>query len=69
MVESLVREQAEENVLRAIEFGHEHLQPVIKLIKEISNTVGNKTESFTPVDISNITPELEKTLKKHSHKQ
>lgn len=63
MVESEVKELSEENVLSAIKFGHEHLQPVIKLIKEFADTVGNKPESFAPADISDITQELEKYRK------
>ncbi|MFV1010902.1 polyribonucleotide nucleotidyltransferase [Wolbachia endosymbiont of Nasonia vitripennis] len=63
MVESEVKELSEENVLSAIKFGHEHLQPVIKLIKEFVDTVGNKPESFAPIDISDITQELEKYRK------
>ncbi|TVS97101.1 polyribonucleotide nucleotidyltransferase [Wolbachia endosymbiont of Aedes albopictus] len=60
MVESEVKELSEENVFNAIKFGHEHLKPVIKLIKEFADTVGNKPESFAPVDTSDITQELEK---------
>jgi polyribonucleotide nucleotidyltransferase len=60
MVESEVKELSEENILSAIKFGHEHLQPVIKFIKEFADTVDNKPESFVPVDNSDITKELEK---------
>ncbi|APR98914.1 polyribonucleotide nucleotidyltransferase [Wolbachia endosymbiont of Folsomia candida] len=60
MVESEVKELSEENVLSAIKFGHENLQPIIKLIKEFADTVGNKPESFVPVDNSDMTKELEK---------
>ncbi|MDF0607538.1 polyribonucleotide nucleotidyltransferase [Wolbachia endosymbiont of Onchocerca gibsoni] len=60
MVESEVKELSEENVLSAIKFGHEHLQPVIKLIKEFANTVDSKPKKFTSVDISDITQDLEK---------
>lgn len=63
MVESEVKELSEENVLSAIKFGHEYLQPVIKLIKEFADTVGNKPESFVPVDNSDITKELKKYSK------
>ncbi|CCF78341.1 polynucleotide phosphorylasepolyadenylase [Wolbachia endosymbiont of Onchocerca ochengi] len=60
MVESEVKELSEENVLSAIKFGHEHLQPVIKLIKEFANTVDSKPKKFTSVDISDITQDLER---------
>ncbi len=60
MVESEVKELSEENVFNAIKFGHEHLKPVIKLIKEFADTIGNKPESFAPIDASDITQELEK---------
>ncbi|WP_175814279.1 polyribonucleotide nucleotidyltransferase [Wolbachia endosymbiont of Cruorifilaria tuberocauda] len=54
MIESEVKELSEENVLNAMRFGHEHLLPVIKLIKEFSDTVGSKSESFTSIDISDM---------------
>ncbi len=60
MVESEIKELSEENVLSAIKFGHEHLQPVIKLIKEFANTVDSEPEKFTSVDISDMIQDLEK---------
>lgn len=60
MVESEIKELSEENVLNAIKFGHEHLQPVIKLIKDFAKKVENKPVSFTAVDVSDIVQELEK---------
>ncbi|MDD9331603.1 MAG: polyribonucleotide nucleotidyltransferase [Wolbachia sp.] len=63
MVESEVKELSERDVLDAIKFGHERLQPVIKLIKEFADKVGNKPESFVPVDNSDIMQELERNSK------
>ncbi|WP_250294979.1 polyribonucleotide nucleotidyltransferase [Wolbachia endosymbiont of Oedothorax gibbosus] len=63
MVESEVKELSEENVFNAIKFGHEHLKPVIKLIKEFADTIGNKPENFPPIDISDIMQDLEKHSK------
>ncbi|QIT35980.1 polyribonucleotide nucleotidyltransferase [Wolbachia endosymbiont of Brugia pahangi] len=63
MVESEAKELPEENILNAIKFGHEHLQPVIKLIKEFADTIGNKFDSFAPIDISDIMQDLEKHSK------
>ncbi|MDM8335250.1 polyribonucleotide nucleotidyltransferase [Wolbachia pipientis] len=63
MVESEVKELSEENVLNAIKFAHEHLQPVIKLIKEFADAVGNKPESFAPIDVSDIMQDLERHSK------
>lgn len=60
IVESEVKDLSEENIFNAIKFGHEHLKPVNKLIKEFADTVGNKPESFAPVDTSDITQQLEK---------
>ncbi|WP_175838005.1 polyribonucleotide nucleotidyltransferase [Wolbachia endosymbiont of Litomosoides sigmodontis] len=63
MIESEAKELSEENVLSAMKFGHEHLQPVIKLIKEFVDAIGNKPESFAPIDVSDIMQDLERHSK------
>ncbi|OEY86790.1 polyribonucleotide nucleotidyltransferase [Wolbachia pipientis] len=61
MVESEVKELSEEVVMNAIKFGHAHLQPVIIFIREFANKVSSsKAESFAPIDVSDITHELQK---------
>lgn len=63
MVESEAKELSEENVLNAIKFGHDNLQPVIQLIKEFANAVGNPQKEFIPVNISDVVNEFEKYSK------
>lgn len=66
MVESEIKQLSEESVISAIKFGHEHLQPVIKFIKEFADKVGNKsasTANIAAVDASDIVQELEKNSK------
>lgn len=63
MVESEAKELAEEYVFNSIKFGHEHLQPVIKCIKDFAEKVGIKPENFVPVDTSDIIEELKKSSK------
>ncbi|WP_175818487.1 polyribonucleotide nucleotidyltransferase [Wolbachia endosymbiont of Dirofilaria (Dirofilaria) immitis] len=60
MVESEVKELSEERVLSAMKFGHEHLQPVIKLIKVFADAVDSKPERFASIDISDIIQDLER---------
>ncbi|MDN5248302.1 MAG: polyribonucleotide nucleotidyltransferase [Wolbachia endosymbiont of Tyrophagus putrescentiae] len=63
IVESEIRELSEESVLSAMKFGHEHLQPVIQLIKKFAEKVGNKPKEFVADDMSDIMQELEKSSK------
>ncbi|WFW29741.1 MAG: polyribonucleotide nucleotidyltransferase [Wolbachia endosymbiont of Menacanthus eurysternus] len=63
MIESEAKELSEEDILNAIKFGHEHLQPVIKLIKEFADTVGKKSEEFIRVNESDTIRSLTKYSK------
>ncbi len=62
MVESEIKELSEDVVLNAIKFGHTHIQPVIKFIREFANkATSSRSENFVPLDVSDITDELQKS--------
>lgn len=63
MVESEIKQLAEKDIINAIKFGHDHLQPVIRCIKQFADKVGNKPASTATVDVSDIVQELEKNSK------
>ncbi len=54
MVESEAYELTEEEMLGAVVFGHEQMQPVIDLILSLAEDAANEPFDFTPPDISAI---------------
>ncbi len=64
MVESEAYELSEKEMLGAVKFGHESMQPVIDMIIELAEECANEPFSFTPDD----TKGLEKNIKKIGEK-
>ena len=54
MVESEAYELTEEEMLGAVVFGHEQMQPVIDLIMSLAEEAANEPFDFTPPDLSAI---------------
>ena len=54
MVESEAYELTEEEMLGAVVFGHEQMQPVIDLILDLAEDAANEPFDFTPPDLSAI---------------
>jgi polyribonucleotide nucleotidyltransferase len=54
MVESEAYELTEEEMLGAVVFGHEQMQPVIDLIMDLAEEAANEPFEFTPPDLSAI---------------
>lgn len=52
MVESEAKELTEETMLNAVLFGHEQMQPVIKLIQELADQAGKPRWEVTKKDVS-----------------
>lgn len=48
MVESEARELSEDVMLGAVMFGHQHYQPIIRLIRELAEEAGTETWVWTP---------------------
>ena len=58
MVESQAKELSEAQMLSAVTFGHEQMQPVIKAIKEMADEVGNPKWDWQPPE--NLDESMEK---------
>ncbi len=54
MVESEAYELSEEEMLGAVKFAHEQIQPVIDLIVELAETAAKEPFDFQPVDYSDL---------------
>ncbi|MDX1916661.1 MAG: polyribonucleotide nucleotidyltransferase [Rickettsiaceae bacterium] len=58
MVESEASELSEEQMLGAIEFGHNHMQPVISMIEELKNEVNKAPKTIAPVGIEDLKDQI-----------
>ncbi|MCY3725479.1 MAG: polyribonucleotide nucleotidyltransferase [Rhodobacteraceae bacterium] len=54
MVESIAYELTEEEMLGAVVFGHENMQPVIDMINELKNEVNKPQYEFTPAETDEL---------------
>ncbi len=64
MVESEAYELSEEEMLGAVKFAHEHIQPVIDLIIELAETAAKEPFDFQPVDYSDLSAAVKKAGEK-----
>jgi polyribonucleotide nucleotidyltransferase len=64
MVESEAYELTEEEMLGAVVFGHEQMQPVIDLIMDFAEESANEPFDFTPPDYSNLYAKVKKAGEK-----
>lgn len=62
MVESEARMLSEEVMLGAVNFGHQQMQPVLKMIEELAKEVGLEKRKIIAVDNSKIEQELERVI-------
>ena len=63
MVESQAKELSEEQMLGAVSFGHEQMQPTINAIKEMAAEVGNPQWDWQPpANLDDLTAELENRI-------
>lgn len=62
MVESEARMLSEEVMLGAVNFGHQKMQPVLKMIEELAKEVGLEKRKIIAVDNSKIEQELERVI-------
>ncbi|MXX98728.1 MAG: polyribonucleotide nucleotidyltransferase [Gammaproteobacteria bacterium] len=63
MVESQAKELSEEQMLGAVSFGHEQMQPTINAIKEMAAEVGNPQWDWQPpANFDDLTTELENRI-------
>jgi polyribonucleotide nucleotidyltransferase len=60
MVESEAYELTEEEMLGAVVFGHEQMQPVIDLIMDFAEDSANEPFDFTPPDFSDLNAKVKK---------
>lgn len=58
MVESEADSLSEEIMLGAVNYGHEQMQPVIELINEFKQAVGNESWQFTAPEVSDLYKEV-----------
>ncbi|MEM6667134.1 MAG: polyribonucleotide nucleotidyltransferase, partial [Pseudomonadota bacterium] len=54
MVESEAQELSEETMLKAVMFGHEHMQPVINAIIKLAEKAAKEPRDYQPADLSDI---------------
>ena len=64
MVESEAYELSEEEMLGAVKFAHEQIQPVIDLIIELAETAAKEPFDFQPVDYSDLSAAVKKAGEK-----
>jgi polyribonucleotide nucleotidyltransferase len=64
MVESEAYELSEEEMLGAVKFAHEHIQPVIDLIVELAESAAKEPFDFQPVDYSDLSAAVKKAGEK-----
>ena len=64
MVESEAYELSEEEMLGAVKFAHEQIQPVIDLIIELAETAAKEPFDFQPVDYSDLSTAVKKAGEK-----
>jgi polyribonucleotide nucleotidyltransferase len=63
MVESEANELSEEIMLKAVEFGHQQFQPVIKLIEELKDEAGKEMWPVVEVDTTDLDAAVLKLIK------
>ena len=64
MVESEAYELSEEEMLGAVKFAHDHIQPVIDLIIDLAETAAKEPFDFQPVDYSDLSAAVKKAGEK-----
>ena len=64
MVESEAYELTEDEMLGAVNFGHEHMKPVIDAIIDLAEEAANEPFDFQPPDYSDLYKKVEKAGKK-----
>jgi len=68
MVESEANGLTEEEMLKAVKFGHENFAPIIKTIEELAKECGKPAWEIEKKDLSKVNKKLEKEFKKELEK-